>query len=246
MSDEDVIYSVAASISSEQWWKPLLGFMATNCNKFNSGKEHTNEEYQCFLEFRTLMCDLFDSFVARQVQQSVGARPTQIEQIFLSDSSKKNRRCMAILDILKNMSDFETFKSQMVQQTAKIDEEVTNMMLNFHMQQSQAGEDGPEVDVAQMLEKGEEMALIAQTKQMVENMKSILNVENTSAQKCGTPRPLDGKRAPSLSSFNNTMAVPRANVPLNQKDVVSPQCKQRGSSPCIPTRPLIMRPSVRK
>ncbi|OHS98806.1 hypothetical protein TRFO_01861 [Tritrichomonas foetus] len=236
MSEEAIIQACAAAIATEQWWKPLLGFMSTNCNKFSEGSNHTNDEYQCFLDFRSLLVDLFDTFVTK----CVGVRPAQLESALFSGSQNKNRQCLAILDILTNMTNFETFKKQMIQQSAKIDEEVTNLMLKFAMQQAQneSNDEGPQEDVTELLEKGEQIVLQMQTQQMVENIKTVLNVQETGPPKCATPRVTDRERK---TIFNNTIG-PKVPIPAIYKDALN---VKRCSSPALsPGRPVIMRPTI--
>ena len=177
--NEDLILNQASAIfASEAWWKPVLGFIFTNCGKFKN-KQFTHEEYSCFSNFKTLLTDLFDTFLCRQIN----VRPSILESVLLNALERGNQKASIITGFLNELTDFEKFRVQMINTNDIIDEFVTNELLALHAQQetneSMDDENADNDDVADLLEKGEQSALIDATSKKCQEMRQLLQVSNT-------------------------------------------------------------------
>lgn len=174
MNDDMILNQASAIFASDRWWKPILGYIFTNCGKFTN-KKFTHEEYSCFCSFKTLLIDLFDSLVCHQIN----VRPNQLEASIYNSASIGNKKALVITSFLSELTDFEKFREKMIKTSSEVDEFVTNQILNLHAEQMSTGvtdDDNNNADVAKLLEKGEETVLSEATSKKCQEMKIALQV----------------------------------------------------------------------
>lgn len=231
--------SCAAILASELWWKPVLGFISTNCGKF-SGDCFTHDEFQCFCDFRSLITNLFDTFIAK----NIGLRVSALETALLDGFARNDEKATKIVEMLAKMEDFEEFRKLMIDQNAKIEEEVTNMMLSLQDPSAEM------TDVADMLERQEEIILDKQVAEKCKEMREHFGVSEIGEN----PVIKLGSRSISPSpSLGKVTVVPKStsadittkNCLLTRKDSIRSSAK--GSPGCIKIgRAMVVKPTLRK
>lgn len=239
MNDEVITTKIAILFASEAWWKPVFGFMSTNCGKF-SADSCSNEEYDCFVDFRKLVENLIDSYICKQI----GVRPQQFENAIYEQYFVNNPRAVSIVDMLQNMMDFMKLKEQMIAQNEKIEEETTNAMLSFHnLDETQSKSDeNAAMDIATLLEKAEEQSLVSQTKKMCEDMKKVFNLSDEDIDNRAplpSPRVIQSNSFSSRKSNNVTPIIP--SVSYNTPVVLGKIPKTTSTKM---SRPLILKPAI--
>lgn len=231
----------AAVLSSDLWWKPVLGFISTNCGKF-SGDCFTHEEYQCFCDFRTLTMNLFDTFIAKHIGVRIGVLETALYDGF----SRNDELAKKIVLILGKMEEFEDFRNLMISQNEKIEEEVTNMMLSL---QDPAAE---MTDVADMLERQEEIILSRQVEEKCKEMRDYFGVKQLSATDLAAVKmaPKSVSSSPSLGkmvvmSKSGSGDFVNKTSPLTRKDSI--RSSGKASPGCIKLgKATLIKPTLRK
>ena len=219
--DDDVIVSRAAEIfASELWWKPIMGFLVTNCMKF-TGKNFTNEEHDCFLQFRKLFTELFDHYISKKI----GVKTNALEQAFANALASGNMQAKNILDMLQNFADFVFFRAEMIRVGHRIEEDTANKMIDVHEHLRQ----GQEVDIEAELEKSEDAILNDETAKKVSEYRELLNVK-------GVPDP--------PSPFSKTMRSPKS--PQGEPMFLRKSEPGRTSNPLLLPKGAILRPAMKK
>ena len=219
MEDEVIISRAAEIFASELWWKPIMGFLVTNCMKF-TGKNFTNEEHDCFLQFRKLFTELFDHYISKKI----GVKTAALEQAFANGLESGNSQARNILDMLQNFADFVFFRAEMIRVGNRIEEDTANKMIQVHEQLK----NDQEVDVSAELEKSEDAILNDETEKKVREYRQLLNV-----------KPSQDPPSP----FRRTMNSPKAHnepILLRRGDPI------RTSNPLLLPKGAILRPAMKK
>ena len=170
MEDSTIVARAAEIFASELWWKPIMGFLVTNCMKF-TGKNFTNEEHDCFLQFRKLFTRLFDHYMSKKI----GVKTAALEQAFSAQLAAGNHQAREILDMLQNFADFVFFRAEMIRVGERIREDTTNKMLEVH----EHLKNDEDVNVSEELEKSEERILNDETAQKVGQYRELLGLKET-------------------------------------------------------------------
>jgi hypothetical protein len=170
MNATEAVHRAALIFASESWWKPVIGYIVTNCAKF-SGINFTNDEHDCFLGFRKLYTELFDCFIAKKL----GLKSSALESAFISAMEANSTEAAAILDMLRNYSDFLFFRQQMIDMGTKIQEETSQRLIAIHKRLADSGTEEA-TDVATILEEGEDVVLERETAIACEEMRQKLKL----------------------------------------------------------------------
>ena len=142
-----LIRAICEFFTSLEWWKPICGFMATNCGKFE-GEQNTFDQYQNFLQFQNLVGELVDSLLCRKLN----VRPVAFEQAMMQFYDAGQNQVRMILKLIQDLFNFEHFKHNMQITSKQIEEDTTNAMEEFRAN----CDEGETVDAVTMLEKSEE------------------------------------------------------------------------------------------
>jgi len=207
MTEAAIVHNSAYIFASESWWKPIMGYIVTNCAKF-TGLGFTNEEHDCFLGFRKLFTELFDCFVAKKI----GVKTSALESAFGSEVSAQNPEAVTIMQMLRDYSDFVFFRQEMVAMSKKIEEATTNRMLEARSQLPQSGE-LEAAALAELLERGEELLLEAETQRKVTEFAAVLALDPARApppQQPRTPRAMAMSPRPTSASAKPRLISPSA------------------------------------
>jgi hypothetical protein len=227
MDDTEVVRRAAGIFSSDCWWKPVLGFIITNCGKF-TGRQFTNEEHECFVAFRKLFTELFDAYVSKKI----GVTSTKLEGAFSNALANKDKRVEIIMTMLRNYSDFVYFRDEMVGMSEKVKDEATKRMIEIH-EKMERGEDT--MDVAAWLEEGEHLILERECNKKVCQMLDELRV---TAEQVPASRARGG-------SFEYEHPSPRLGVKASQSRSQAPLMQScRSSLNPKAGKGLILKPSV--
>jgi hypothetical protein len=170
MNPNDAVHRAALICASESWWKPIIGYLITNCAKF-SGINFTNEEHDSFLNFRKLFTELFDCFICKKI----GIKSSALEAAFVNAMQTNNAEAAAILEMLRNYSDFVFFRQQMIDMATKIQDETSERLINLHKQLQDTGTEEA-TNVAAVLEEGEDAVLERETAVACEEMRIRLKL----------------------------------------------------------------------
>lgn len=235
---------------SEQWWKPVCGFLATNCMQFESS-ENTIDQYNLFNQFQNLVTDLFDSFLSK----TVNMRASALEQLMIQGYDSNIYQLRVIIFRIQELLNFEKFKLEMQATQRRIDEEVTNTMLSLREQAVNEGDnDSAQDDAVNMLEKSEQISIQKQTDFCCNRTKDELRLNelhNTLQKSLGTPKanPL-AATSPMTTSINSLNSLSPLSPPpgmmttkVPQINSYSPYDQVRKSNPA---KPLIMKPGLMK
>jgi hypothetical protein len=192
MNATEAVHRAALIFASESWWKPVIGYIVTNCAKF-SGINFTNDEHDCFLGFRKLYTELFDCFIAKKL----GIKASALEAAFITAMEANSTEAMAILEMLRNYSDFLFFRQQMIDMGLKVQEETSQRLIAIHKRLADSGTEEA-TDVASILEEGEDVVLERETAVACEDMrqKLRLSVSEVSHFVAGATSGLTPRRAP--------------------------------------------------
>jgi hypothetical protein len=168
MDEGEVVSRAVAVMASDIWWRPILGFIITNCSKF-SGLDFTNEEHDCFIAFRKLFSELFDSYLAGQI----GVKGSKLEAALAKALKCSEPRATIAMGILKKYSDFVFFRDEMIKMAEKVNQETANRILEIR--DAAEGENSTK-DVVAWLEEGEKAFLERETHERVWEMEEELRV----------------------------------------------------------------------
>jgi hypothetical protein len=196
MNSADAIHRAALVIASESWWKPIIGYLVTNCAKF-SGIDFSNDEHDCFLRFRKLFTELFDCFVCKKI----GIKSSALEAAFLEGVNTNNRQAMAILEMLRQYSDFLFFREQMIAMGIKVQEETASRLIALHAQMTATNTEEA-TNVAAILEEGEDAILERETNQACADMIEKLQLRHAEVMQFvgGAKSGLTPRRSSDLKS----------------------------------------------
>jgi hypothetical protein len=216
MTSSDCVHHAALIVASEAWWKPIIGYIVTNCAKF-SGINFTNDEHDCFLAFRKLFTELFDCFVCKKI----GVKAATLESALLEGGDMRNKEAMAILDMLRGYSDFLFFRQEMISMGEKVQEETSTRLIELHRRMAETNTEEA-TNVAAILEEGEEAILERETGRACADMIAKLQLRSSEvAQFVGScnsgltprrPTRPDGKKSspPTLVCHKSAILKPHA------------------------------------
>ena len=249
--EERFVRAVSDFFASEEWWKPVCGFMATNCAIFE-GETNSVEQYQNFMQFQGLVGELVDSFLCRKLD----IRPFAFEQTMIQLYDAGQYQIRAIVGIIKNLSDFAGFKRDMQLTSKRIEEDVTNIMEEFRNKSNEIQENET-VDAVSMLEKSEEISLQKQAEIKCKETKEKLKLTEMNFSK-SLPAKFNFQQQQQQPIVNNAGLQPLGPLIQLPPHVGSLQNQTRGSgllSNTSPMRqsqgsgmskPLIMKPGFNK
>jgi hypothetical protein len=203
MSDADIIHRAALIFASESWWKPIVGYIVTNCAKF-TGRNFTNEEHDCFLAFRKLFVELFDCFICRKI----GVKSSALETAFLHATEAQNGDALTIMQMLHNYADFVFFREQMIEMSTKIQRDTADRMIQVRSGLADSGEIET-ADLVQILEEGERVMLEAETQRKVAAFCAELRLDPEEAAPAAPPAP---RASPVLAPLAAASRSPRLAV----------------------------------
>jgi hypothetical protein len=172
MEDDDLVHRIAIVTSSDVWWKPVIGFLVTNCAKF-ADLDFTNEEHDCFLSFVHFFIDLFDSFLAKRLN----SKASTLESALLGSMHRGNRTAISICRMLKNFTDFVYFREQMLAMNEVIRQDTVKRVLACQQRSADANQ-AEATDLSRVLEEGEEAILEIETAKKCEEYREIFGVED--------------------------------------------------------------------
>ncbi|EAY07907.1 hypothetical protein TVAG_064540 [Trichomonas vaginalis G3] len=245
--NERTIIQICNFFTSEAWWKPVCGFLATNCMQFES-PENTVEQYNLFNQFQSLVQDLFDSFLCK----TVNMRPSALEQLMLQGYDGNIYQLRVLIFRIQELLNFEKFKLEMQATQRRIDEEVTNTMM---MLREQSADDDAQNNAVDMLEKSEQISLQKQTEFCCNRTKDELRLNelHDNLQKSmGGPKtnPL-ASTSPVNSTFNTLgslgpLSSPTGSMVNKGPPVTTFNPQYDAVRKSNPGKPLIMRPGLTK
>jgi hypothetical protein len=210
MNAKDQVHRAALIFASQSWWKPVIGYIVTNCAKF-SGLNFTNEEHDCFLGFRKLYTELFDCFICKRICVNSSA----LESAFVTTMEENSFEAVGILEMLRNYSDFLFFRQQMIDMAAKIQEESTQRLVAIHKQleESHIEEAG---NVSAVLEEGEELVLERETAVACEAMRLKLRLSQAEVSHFvdGVSSGLTPRKGPDSRRIGSGVMGKQANSPV--------------------------------
>jgi hypothetical protein len=126
MSNLGILRHTCHFFASEEWWKPIITFLFTRCSCFWS-LAPTHEEHSCFAEFEALVTDLIDA----QLCSKIGISPTAFENVMLCLFESGDIPARVVLETLTKATDFLEFRSQMIQNNLRLEETVSQAILDF-------------------------------------------------------------------------------------------------------------------
>jgi hypothetical protein len=171
MDEDELIRHIAAVTSSDVWWKPIIGFIVTNCAKF-AGLDFTNEEHDCYVSFVRFLTELFDSFLAKRLN----TKAATLESAMLGGLRRGNPMAIAIGQMLRNYTDFTFFREQMLAMNEEIRQDTVKRIMQCHQRMADANQtEAP--DLPQLLEEGETAILESVTVKKCQEFQAIFHVQ---------------------------------------------------------------------
>ena len=163
--------------SSEAWWKPIITFLSTKCKYFKDASP-TLDEHSVYREFVKLVEKLVDETLCGEL----GISADTYEQVMAGLLNEGNAQASLIAETLKNASDFSTFRSQMQQHNARIDNLVTQVMVEYSQGHAATDPDKFAAAVAQLVQKREDEELAKLLETSCEQMRTVLSVDMLDAK----------------------------------------------------------------
>jgi hypothetical protein len=209
MSDVELIHRATLVLASEAWWKPIVGYIVTNCAKFTS-HTFTNEEHDCFLRFRKLFTELFDCFVCKKI----GVKSSVLETAFSEAcTTHENPEALQVMEMLRNYSDFVFFRQEMIGMSQKVQDETAERLLEFRRRSITDDADG----LTEFLEEGEQCLLDNETRRKITEFCAELGIDEAEARAFPDNPPKLGARsapatAPRPTSVPMVLKSPRAAI----------------------------------
>ena len=229
--DERFLHSICDFFSSDEWWRPICGFLSTNCGKFQSDS-NSFEQYQTFLQFQSLVSEFFDSFLCKKLN----VRPHALEQIMIQAYDSNQYQIRVIISLIKDLFDFEKFKYETRLASKMIEEETENAMGAIRNQTTQGDDETVAMNAVEMLEKSEEISLQKQTQLKCQMMKDKFKLSDFSLSKT---LPQKHMSMPQTQNLVMPPLAPIATPTLMSQTRGAEMRKSLGS----PGKPLIMKPT---
>jgi hypothetical protein len=175
MADAELVHRATLVLASEAWWKPIVGYIVTNCAKF-TGHNFTNEEHDCFLGFRKLFTELFDCFVCKKI----GVKSSVLETAFSNAcTQQENPEALEVMQMLRNYSDFVFFRQEMVNMSQKVQDATADRLLEFRRT---GGTDDDTGGLATFLEESEQILLDSETRRKITEFCADVRLDEAEAQ----------------------------------------------------------------
>lgn len=196
-SNEDIIRKAASFFASEEWWKPVLNFLATKCKCFRTDVP-THQEFEVYLEFISFLSNLIDKDLCENIQIT----QTAFENVMFSMYDDENTSAKVIVETLKNAADFSVFRSQMLQNNIRIENAVTKAFMTYTEEHPEI-RDAEQVafEVTKMVQEQEDQILELLLQKSCHQMRALLGI--------GT-----GQRSPRASPKK-----PRINQDIDPEEV---------------------------
>jgi hypothetical protein len=171
MDEDELIRHIAGVTSSDVWWKPVIGFIVTNCAKF-AGLDFTNEEHDCYVSFVRFLTEVFDSFLAKRLN----TKAATLESAMLGGLRRGNPTAIAIGQMLRNYTDFIFFRQQMLAMNEEIRQDTVKRVMQCHQRMADANQ-AEAADLPQLLEEGEKAILESVAAKKCQEFQAIFHVE---------------------------------------------------------------------
>jgi hypothetical protein len=219
MDEGEIVHRASLIIGSEQWWRPVIGYLVTNSGKF-SGYNFTNEENDCFVAFGRFFSDLFENFLCDRV----GVKSLILEAAILHEVEKLNPEGEVIAELLRNYADFLFFRDRMLEMGRKIQDESTGRMLQVRRSEERL----PSLAITQLLEDGEVALIDRETERTAREMRALLKIDSEGNEEAPVAPPaVDGLKPlsaegklPDLKPDGSTGSSGRAVDPIVKPVIV--------------------------
>ena len=126
--------------TSEKWWKPIISFIFEKCSIFTTNQSKFNE-YSIYLE----MVSLIENLLEFELCKENNINFQTFEDYLISGLKENNKICINIIELLKKSTNFKEFKNQMLYHNQRIENEVSNTILQFIDDLEKSGEDNLEI-----------------------------------------------------------------------------------------------------